>query len=376
MPYQVTEKHPAPGPESQAPCSRFLPLTPGGLALVLVSLLSGCASPTRAPEGFEPPVYPPPPDEPRFVYERTLRVAEDVQKLTGFEKLRLAATGKSPVARGLVKPYGVAVRQGRVYVTDTAQRAVLLFDMAAGRYRQFGEQEPGALIKPTGIAVSPTGEVFVADTSARRIRVYDPDGAYLRTLGNDELLTRPSGVALSPDGRTVYVVDVGGVDTNHHRVQVFDAQTGQHQQTIGTRGREGGQFNLPLQAATAPDGTLYVVDGGNFRVQAFTAAGGYVFSFGRLGRFPGQFARPKGIATDRNGNIYVVDAAFGNVQLFNPKGQVLMFIGRRARASSPGQFSLPAGVAVDEGGRVYVVDQFFRKIDIFRPVGPDTATPP
>jgi hypothetical protein len=111
-----------------------------------------------------------------------------------------------------------------------------------------------------------------------------------------------------------------------------------------------------------------VVDGGNFRVEAFDPNGQFLFSFGEVGRFPGQFARPKGIATDATGNIYVVDAAFGNVQIFNNKGQVLMFIGNRDRAGKPGKFFLPAGVAVGEDGRVYMVDQYFRKIDIFKPL--------
>jgi DNA-binding beta-propeller fold protein YncE len=207
------------------------------------------------------------------------------------------------------------------------------------------------------------------------VLVYDLDGHYLRTLGSDELLRRPVGVAISPDGTRLYVVDVGGIGNDDHRVQVFDPKTGAHLQTIGARGEGKGQFNLPLQAATGPNGTLYVVDGGNFRVEAFDQTGRFLFTFGEVGRFPGQFARPKGIATDDDGNIYVVDTAFGNVQIFNKEGHVLMFIGNRDRAGKPGKFFLPAGVAVGEDGRVYMVDQYFRKVEIFKPLsGATTAT--
>ena len=330
--------------------------------------LSGCSTaPTQ--ETFEPPpVFPAPPDEPRFIYERTLQTNEDVEKITGMQRLKMMATGRSPEVQGLVKPYGVAVCQGRVYVTDTAQKAVLLFDIPGGRFLQFGQDEPGRLSKPIGITVSKQGEVYVSDVVARRVIVYSLEGKYLRTLGSNELLRRPAGVAISPDGTRLYVVDVGGLDNNDHRVQVFDPHSGAHLQTIGTRGTEKGQFNLPLQAATGPDGTLYVVDGGNFRVEAFDPGGHFLFTFGKVGRFPGQFARPKGIATDAEGNIYVVDTAFGNVQIFDKKGQVLMFIGNRDNAGKPGKFFLPAGVAVGEDGRVYMVDQYFRKIDIFKPL--------
>lgn len=331
-------------------------------------LLTGCAS-TPQKETFEPPpVYPSPPDKPRFVYERTLQTNEDVEKLTAMQKFKIMVTGHSPKVRGLVKPYGVAVFHGRVYVTDTAQDAVLLFDVPDGRFHQFGQDDPGRLEKPIGITVSKQGEVYVADILARRVLVYNLNGTYLRTLGSDELFRRPDGVAISPDGTRLYVVDVGGISNNDHRVQVLDPNTGKLLQTIGTRGEGDGQFNLPLQAATGPDGTLYVVDGGNFRVEAFDPTGKFLFKFGKVGRFPGDFARPKGIATDKDGNIYVVDTAFGNVQIFDKKGHVLMFIGSRDRAGKPGKFFLPAGVAVGEDGRIYMVDQYFRKIDVFKPV--------
>lgn len=334
----------------------------------LLVALSGCAS-TPSQQSFDPnPVYPAPPDKPRFIYERTLQTNEDVEKLTGFERFKIMATGRSPQVQGLVKPYGVAVSKGRVYVTDTAQDAVLLFDIPGGRFRQFGQDEPGRLQKPIGITISKQGEVFVADVTARRVLVYNLDGTYLRTLGSNELLRRPVGVAVSPDGTRLYVVDVGGISNNDHHVQVFDPKTGTLLQTIGTRGEGKGQFNLPLQAATGPDGTLYVVDGGNFRVEAFEPGGQFLFTFGEVGRFPGQFARPKGIATDKDGNIYVVDTAFGNVQIFDKKGHVLMFIGNRDRAGKPGKFFLPAGVAVGEDGRVYMVDQYFRKVEVFKPL--------
>ena len=124
---------------------------------------------------------------------------------------------------------------------------------------------------------------------------------------------------------------------------------------------------FPLQAAVAPDGTLYVVDSGNFRVESFDPDGNFLSSFGSVGRFPGQFARPKGIAVDPAGNVYVVDTAFGNLQIFDRNGQLLMFLGERGEAGYPGKFMLPAGVDVDADGRVYMVDQFFRKVDVFRP---------
>jgi DNA-binding beta-propeller fold protein YncE len=340
------------------------------LAFVLAGLLmlAACAS-GPAPREFTPPVYPPPPDEPRFVYERTLLYNSDVEIYSRGMRFRDFAVGGSRKLKGLVKPFDVAAHRGRVYVSDSVQRAVMVFDIPAHRFFEIGNEKPGRLAKPLGLDVAADGTLYVADISAQRIMVYDADGAFLRSIGDDTQLQRPSGVTISKDGDTLYVVDTGGVESETHTIHVYDSVTGEYRGNIGTRGPEDGNFNLPLQAATGRNGTLHVVDSGNFRVQTFDADGRFVSSFGSVGRFPGQFARPRGIATDLDGNIYVVDTAFGNFQIFNAEGQLLMFIGQRGHSGHPGSFMLPAGIDVDEDGRIYVVDQFFRKVDVFRPIG-------
>ncbi len=334
-------------------------------------LLTGCAGEDIK---REKPVfaYPSPPEKVRFYFERSIRSSFDVKDITASDKLRAFATGTMGTAEGLGKPWGVAVFQGRVYVTDTLKRAVLMFDVPGKKFKSFGKEGPGALRKPIGIAASPTGEIYVADNTAKRIVVFDKDGKFLRAIGNRSMLKRPSGVAISPDGSRVYVIDTGGIDTQEHHLYIFNAQTGDLERTVGTRGNQEGEFNLALQVTTAKDGTVYVTDSGNFRVQAFTADGNFKMAFGQVGRKTGNFARPKGIATDSDGNIYVVDSSFGNFQIFNDKAELLMFIGERGERNMPGRYMLPAGIAVDEDGRVYMVDQFHRKVDIFRPASVET----
>jgi len=333
--------------------------------LGIIALTTGCASTPE--QEVQPLVYPPPPAEPRFVYERSLRYSDNIEKISTTEKLKRIATGTPRKLKGLVKPYDVASHEGRVYITDTVQKVVIMFDIPAGEYREFGRESPGTLTKPIGIDVSDDGEVFVCDISAKRVLIYDSDGHYLRSIGNPSQLQRPSDVTVDTLNKRVYIVNTGGVSSDTHNIQVYDLTTGAYVQTIGSRGQKPGEFNLPLQATVAQDGTLYVVDSGNFRVQAFDSKGNFKMTFGTLGRYPGQFARPKGIATDHDGNIYVVDTAFGNIQIFNPQGQLLLFIGARSQTSKPGNYMLPAGIDVDAMGRIYVVDQFFRKVDIYRP---------
>jgi DNA-binding beta-propeller fold protein YncE len=336
--------------------------------LVLVFLLlAGCGS-QEVKEEKQVFAYPPPPDKARFYYEGTLRSSFDIKLISATDKLRLFATGSLGTSQFLAKPWGVAVHHGRVYVTDTVRRAVVMFNVPGRQFKIFGTEGLGALRKPIGIATSPDGEVYVADNTARTVVVFDKDGNYLRDIGNRTIFRRPSGVAVSPDGSKVYVIDTGGIETQEHHLFILDAHTGALIRTVGTRGNKEGEFNLPLQVATSKkDGTVYVTDAGNFRVEAFMPNGDFKMAFGQVGRRSGDFARPKGIATDKKGNIYVVDAAYGNFQIFDDKARLLMFIGQRGNQNNPGHYMLPAGIAVDGDGRVYVVDQFFRKVDVFRP---------
>lgn len=351
------------------------------LGVICILALNGCATtPPQDPEA-EALIFPTPPAEARFVFERSLRFNENVEQPSTTDRAKRWLAGGDREVKGLVKPFDVAAHQGRIYVTDTVQHRVVLFDIPGGRFREFGETDPGKLAKPTGITVAANGDVYVVDTAAQHVVIFDAEGRFLRHIGVGANLQRPSDIAIDNKHGRLYVVETGGVDSQQHGVRVFDLHSGADMQRLGTRGSEPGQFNIPLQASVAPDGTLYVNDSGNFRVQAFTPQGQLKFHFGTLGRYPGQFARAKGVANDADGNIYVVDAAFGNFQIFDPNGQLLLFIGQRGEAGRAAHYMLPSGIAVDEDGRVYVVDQFFRKVDVFRPARLErlqgfTALPP
>lgn len=339
------------------------------LAPVLV--LAGCAPmPEKAGDAKARSeiVFPPPPDEPRFAYEWTLYSSADVIPDNREAQMRRMVTGEGRKGVGLSKPYAVAVHQGRIFLSDSVERFVKVFDVRQGKHFQIGAEDPGRLVKPLGLDVDRAGNLYVADATLKTILVYDRDGKFLRRIGNEKQFDRISSVTVDPRGDRVFAVDIGGVSSENHRVRVFDAHTGEHLFDIGRRGRGPGEFNLPRDLAVGKDGSLYVVDGGNFRVQVFDANGGYLQTFGAVGKQLGNFARPKEIATDRDGNVYVVDTAFGNFQIFNAEGDLLMFVGSRSEEDGPARYMLPSGIYVDEDGRVYMVDQWFRKVDVFRPI--------
>lgn len=336
------------------------------LKLFGLLLLAACAGTAKRAD-FVAPVFPPPPDEPRFYYERTIYSTADVTKKEKNADLKRALTGQSDVGEGMTKPYGVAVYHGRVFVSDSAGHVVVAFDIPGQRSFRIGESGEGALTMPLGLDVDGKGNLYVVDASAKQVQMYDKDGKHLRTFGDKRLLSRPSGIAADEKGERIYVVDTGAVTNEKHRIVVFDVQSGKHLFDIGKRGIGEGQFNLPRDVAIGTDGLLYVVDGGNFRVQVFKPDGTFVRTFGSIGRQGGQFSRPKEVAVDPDGNIYVVDSAFGNFQIFNVKGDLLLAVGGRSESDAPAKYMLPSGIAIDGDGRIYMVDQYFRKVDVYRP---------
>ncbi len=347
-----------------------------GRAAALVAILLAACAQAPAPRREAPPqpiVFPAPPEQPRFVYERTIRSSADVVPDAPGAELRRFVTGEQASGEALSKPYAVAVFQGRIHVSDTVSRHVLVFDVPQGRHFRIGDEDgAGQLTKPIGLDVDAAGNLFVADIGAKAIMVYSPQGQFLRRIGGDKWFTRLASATVDPAGARVYAVDLGGVSSDQHLVRVFDARSGAHLMDIGRRGSGPGEFNLPRDLAIGKDGRLYVVDGGNFRIVVFDRDGKFLHSFGSIGKQYGQFARPKEIAIDRDGNVYVVDTAFGNFQIFNAEGDLLMYVGDRSERDAPAKYMLPSGIAVDEDGRVYMVDQWFRKIDVFRPA----ALPP
>lgn len=328
--------------------------------------LVACSHAPREPARPPGLLWPMPPEQPRYRYEASLRSPASVMDDDEPERLKRMLTGRSmPTETILEKPLAVAARGGRVFVADTVKRRIVVFDNPRRKVFEFGLRAPGELIKPLAIALDSRRQVYVADASRRQIVVYDDLGLYLRAFGAADELEHPVGVAVSPDGNRVYVVDRGRNESVNHRVQVYDAE-GRHLRQIGTRGTADGQFNIPVQAAVGPEGRLYVLDAGNFRVQVFNADGSFMRRFGQAGNGLGQFSRPRGLAVDSDGTCYVSDAGFANLQVFDPLGRLLLPLGLRDLDGGPGRFVLPGGVAVDETGRVFVVDQYLRKVEVLK----------
>jgi DNA-binding beta-propeller fold protein YncE len=266
--------------------------------------------------------------------------SEDVEpEPSAFARFILGADLNRPVDY-LVRPYGLAFWQGKLYVCDSGAKRGAIFDFAAQEFRAFGHQGAYRLQMPINVSLAPRGEKYVTDTVGGRILVLDESDRPVRALGGPEGM-RPCGVAIRDD--ELYVGDLA-----RDAVLVLDPMTGAVRRQLGGRGGAPGRFSQPTNLAIGPDGALFVSDTLNARVQKLDRQGRVLRVFGARGRALGQMVRPKGIAVDREGRLYVADAAAETVLVFNREGHLLMLLG--APGLGRGDLSLPAGVAISYQG--------------------------
>jgi DNA-binding beta-propeller fold protein YncE len=309
--------------------------------------------------------WPLPPEQPRIRYLTTYQGVDDFKKTKRPSKFAAMLLGSADATNqpsdAMMKPYGVAASpDGRIYVADTAARRVFAFDTDAKTVSFVGESgNSGRLVKPIGVAVDAQGTVFVADVTLKRVFGYAPDGRLAMAIGHEGELANPSGLAVDRVNKRLYVADAA-----RHHILSYSTVDGTPGPTIGKRGSEHGEFNFPTNLAVDARGRLYVTDTLNFRIQIFDERGGFVGTFGTLGDSPGCLNRPKGVGVDSQGHIYVIDASFNNFQIFDERGQLLLFVGAGGR--NPGEFFLPAGLYIDEQDRIYVADQGNSRVQVFQ----------
>ena len=307
-------------------------------------------------------VWPLPPDSPRIRYVTSYHGLTDFKKSgTKWKALLIGPDTDQPTTQ-LMKPYGIAVaRDGRVFVTDTAARRVFVFDPHAKTVTFIGEKGPLKIVKPIGVAVDSADTVFIADATLKRVVGYRPDGTVAIAIGHEGELENPSGLAIDRARSVLYVADA-----KKHQVLSYSSTDGTFIRAIGKRGTETGEFNFPTNLSVDRSGRLYVTDTLNFRVQIFDPSGTPVTSIGTQGDGPGHLNRAKGVGVDSEGHVYIADTSFNNFQIFDPDGSILLYVG--SSGDGPGEFLLPAGLFVDDEDRIYVADQGNARVQVFQRV--------
>ena len=158
---------------------------------------------------------------------------------------------QASISQGMKSPAGLAVdNENRfLYVADSDLDQVLVYDADPpyNLLRTIGKPgtkheatTPGDFSRPTNVAVDKDGNLYVSDTFNDRVEIFDADGAFVRTFGKagdgPGYFARPKGIAIDADGH-VWVADAV-----QDRVQVFTPE-GQLLIWMGGHGLLPGQFN-------------------------------------------------------------------------------------------------------------------------------------
>ena len=321
-----------------------------------------------------------------------------IATLAGDGYLRAIGDGGPAAAAALLRPSGLAADgRGNVWFADPGMHRVRRIDAggqiatAAGTgIPGFNDAQPVAAVTPldtpTGVAVSPAGDVLIADTSNQRIRGIGVDGRIRTVTGTGAASSGPEWV--TPDRAPLRAprgvcVDRAGVvfavDSANHRV-VRAPVNGLVSNAAGNGaagdGGDGGlapmaQLNLPSGCAVDAAGNLYIADTLNHRIRRVdpagvisTAAGTGTAGFSGDGAAAAQarLYAPRAVAVDFDGNLYIADT--GNHRIRKVAGGIIQTLAGRdapgwsgdGGAAADAQLNAPEGVAVDGAGILYVAD--------------------
>ena len=202
------------------------------------------------------------------------------------------------------------------------------------------------------IGIDPAGNIWVPDVANDRFSIISPDGTFIEHWGSsgrgdgEFILHRPngncySGVAFAPDG-SFFVLDTGNL-----RVQKFDAQR-KFVKAWGGSGPGSGQYIEPAAIKVGPDGNVYVLDDVRGVLERYDPDGKVVGAFELNSKASVNGSGAFGV--DADGNVYVSQSEPNQVAMLDPTGRPLKTFGNAGDVGFLG-----AGqIAVDHQGRVFV----------------------
>lgn len=193
------------------------------------------------------------------------------------------------------------------------------------------------------VAVDSQDRVYVYSRSEHPMIVFDRDGNFLTSWG-DDILKDAHGIFIDAEDN-IYCVE-----RETHVMHKFTTD-GELLMTLGTMdkpGAEGEPFNLPTDFALGPDGEMYISDGyGNARIHKYSPDGELIKSWGKPGTGPGEFDLPHCVRVDPRNRVMVADRSNNRIQFFTLDGEYI---------EEWGDLLQPDTIFIDEDELVYVAE--------------------
>lgn len=276
---------------------------------------------------------------------------------------------------GVTWPIGVATSHDgqRIYVAEgSGERQLRIFDRQGREIIATSPPDSTPLTRlPIYVAVGPDDAVYVTDQLRLCVDVYDSGGNHLRSIQSpyEDKTWMPIGVAVAPSG-DIYVSDI---TPGQQSVAVF-GPAGEYKFSFGEEGKGLGQMNYPNDVAVDRQGRVFVGSNLGNRVDVFGLDGTYLTTIGAAdrpgegneGEAAGGIGMPRGLYVDNEARLYAVDAINASIMVFDTSDKDLagMFkFGSGGRGD--GQFRFPHGVAADGSSRVYLADWYNNRVQVW-----------
>ncbi|MDO8806233.1 MAG: 6-bladed beta-propeller [Elusimicrobiota bacterium] len=257
-----------------------------------------------------------------------------------YEKVEFKGQILSPA---FLKPAAVALSGGKVFVADSKANAVFVFDAAGKQLKKI----EGGLKAPEALSFG-AGMLYVADTGNSRIAVFDADGKMLWAFSSEGdapgQLDSPAGIAYGPDDR-VYVSNTG-----NSRIEVFNAD-GIYLYGFPVAKSDGVTKLEPAKISLSRSGDILVSDPDKDMLQKYD----------RTGRLLKEYAMANGGAVaDRYGRIFAINAKEGKVREVSADGKEIGTFGTKGKGKS--EFKNLRDIAIDKSGVLYLCDEENKKV--------------
>jgi hypothetical protein len=233
------------------------------------------------------------------------------------------------------------------------------FDRTGKYVREIGQGAYGFL-QAQQVRVDPQDNVWVVDQMSTQVIKFDPNGRVAMVLSRKPEAMRIPALPLDPLATGIPVIQTppappagppggrGGEPGGRGGGPPAGGGGGGGRGGGGApgAGAAGESFQRPTDVAWDKAGNIYVADGyGNARVAKYEPSGKYIKSWGQRGTAPGQFNIVHGIAIDAQGSVYVADEGNRRVQVFDADGNFkTMFL----------NVGTPTAICISPGPRQYL----------------------